>query len=48
MKPEVVLALQGGGALGAYESGVYKAIEEKGIKIDIVAGVSRRAYRVRI
>jgi len=48
MKLERVLALQGGGALGAYECGVYKALEEKGIKIDIVAGVSIGAINASI
>ncbi len=37
---ENVLILQGGGSLGAYECGVYKAIDKLKIKIDIVAGTS--------
>ncbi len=37
---ENVLVLQGGGSLGAYECGVYKAIDKLKIKIDIVAGTS--------
>jgi len=37
---ENVLVLQGGGSLGAYECGVYKAIESLNIKCDIVAGTS--------
>ncbi len=37
---ENVLVLQGGGSLGAYECGVYKAIDRLKIKIDIVAGTS--------
>src|SRR4029450_3543099 len=35
-----ILVLQGGGALGAFECGVVKALEERGIYPDIVAGVS--------
>ncbi|MFG1429513.1 FAD-dependent oxidoreductase [Xanthobacter sp. V0B-10] len=37
---QTALILQGGGALGAYEFGVVKALEEEGIYPDIVAGVS--------
>src|SRR5579872_883433 len=37
---ENVLVLQGGGSLGAYECGVYKAIDKLKIKIDVVAGTS--------
>jgi predicted acylesterase/phospholipase RssA len=40
MHRERILVLQGGGALGAYECGVYKALEEKRIIPDLVAGVS--------
>ena len=36
----VALALQGGGALGAYQAGVYEALAEAGIHPDWVAGVS--------
>jgi len=39
-KDENVLVLQGGGSLGAYECGVYKAINKLGIKFDIIAGTS--------
>ena len=39
-KEENVLVLQGGGSLGAYECGIYKAIDKLKIKIDIVAGTS--------
>ncbi|SFF90938.1 NTE family protein [Novosphingobium sp. CF614] len=35
-----VLVLQGGGALGAYQAGVYEALAEKGIAPDWVAGIS--------
>jgi NTE family protein len=37
---ENVLVLQGGGSLGAYECGVYKAISKLKIKLDVVAGTS--------
>ena len=34
------LLLQGGGALGAYQAGVYEALAESGIDPDWVAGIS--------
>src|ERR1700720_715468 len=34
------LLLQGGGALGAYQAGVYEALSEAGIHPDWVAGIS--------
>ncbi|MFG1478800.1 FAD-dependent oxidoreductase [Xanthobacter sp. V4C-4] len=37
---QTALILQGGGALGAFECGVVKALEEEGVFPDIVAGVS--------
>jgi NTE family protein len=36
----VALVLQGGGALGAYQAGVYQALHEGGIEPDWVSGVS--------
>src|SRR5580692_8082214 len=36
----VALVLQGGGALGAYQVGVYQALHEAGIEPDWVSGVS--------
>jgi NTE family protein len=36
----VALVLQGGGALGAYQAGVYEALAEANIDPDWVAGVS--------
>jgi NTE family protein len=45
---ENVLVLQGGGSLGAYECGVYKALHEHGIKFDIVAGTSIGAVNAAI
>src|ERR1700754_2907755 len=37
---QVVLVLQGGGALGAYQVGVYQAMHEAGIEPDWVIGTS--------
>ena len=37
---QVVLVLQGGGALGAYQVGVYQALHESGIEPDWVIGTS--------
>ncbi len=37
---QVVLAFQGGGALGAYQAGVYEAMHEAGIEPDWVIGTS--------
>lgn len=37
---QVVLVLQGGGALGAYQIGVYRALHEAGIEPDWVIGTS--------
>ena len=36
----VSLVLQGGGALGAYQAGVYQAIHEANIKVDWISGTS--------
>ena len=40
IKEQVVLVLQGGGALGAYQAGVYEALMEGGIEPDWVIGTS--------
>ena len=40
VKQQVVLVLQGGGALGAYQAGVYQALMEGGIEPDWVIGTS--------
>ncbi|GJI94499.1 patatin [Duganella caerulea] len=40
MPGQVVLALQGGGALGAYQVGVYQAMHEAGVEPDWVIGTS--------
>ncbi|MGO9485263.1 MAG: FAD-dependent oxidoreductase [Rhodomicrobium sp.] len=41
---QTALVLQGGGALGAFECGVVKALEEERIFPDIVAGISIGAF----
>ncbi|PJK10015.1 hypothetical protein CO608_04755 [Lysobacteraceae bacterium NML08-0793] len=38
--PAVALVLQGGGALGAYQCGVYQALDEAGIRPNWYAGIS--------
>jgi NADPH-dependent 2,4-dienoyl-CoA reductase/sulfur reductase-like enzyme/predicted acylesterase/phospholipase RssA len=45
---QTVLVLQGGGALGAFECGVVKALEEQEIHADFVAGVSIGAFNAAI
>lgn len=45
---QTVLVLQGGGALGAFECGVVKALEERSIHPDLVAGVSIGAFNAAI
>ena len=37
---QVVLVLQGGGALGAYHGGVYEAMHEAGLEADWIVGTS--------
>jgi NTE family protein len=37
---QVALVLQGGGALGSFQAGVYEALDAAGIEIDQVAGIS--------
>src|ERR671939_247332 len=39
-KLENVLILQGGGSLGAFGCGVFKALANNNIKLDIIAGTS--------
>lgn len=48
LQSETVLVMQGGGSLGAYECGVYKALSKRGIKFDIVAGTSIGAVNAAI
>ena len=45
---QVVLVLQGGGALGSYQAGVYEALDMAGIEIDFVAGISIGAINAAI
>ena len=45
---ETVLIMQGGGSLGAYECGVYKALHKLGIEFDIIAGTSIGAVNAAI
>ena len=44
----VALVLQGGGALGAYQAGVYEALAEVGIHPDWIAGISIGAINAAI
>ena len=44
----VALVLQGGGALGAYQGGVYEALAEAGIHPDWIAGISIGAINAAI
>jgi NTE family protein len=45
---QVVLVLQGGGALGAYQAGVYQALHEMGIEPDWIVGTSIGAINASI
>ncbi len=45
---ENVLVLQGGGSLGAYECGVFKALSKHKIKFDIISGTSIGAINAAI
>lgn len=45
---EVALVLQGGGALGSYQAGVYQALGEAAIAVDRVAGISIGAVNAAI
>lgn len=47
-KPKVCLVLQGGGALGAYHIGAYKALEEAGFSPDWFAGISIGALNAAV
>ena len=44
----IALTLQGGGALGAYQAGVYQALDEAGIRPDWIAGISIGAINAAI
>lgn len=43
-----VLVLQGGGALGSYQAGIYEALSENGTEIDWIAGISIGAINAAI
>src|SRR6185436_14837493 len=45
---QVVLVLQGGGALGSYQAGVYEALAEHDLHPDWVAGISIGAINAAI
>ena len=45
---QVVLVLQGGGALGAYQGGVYQALHEAGVEPDWIIGTSIGAINAGI
>ena len=44
----LVLVLQGGGALGAYQAGAYEALDEFGLHPDWIAGISIGAINAAI
>jgi NTE family protein len=44
----IALVLQGGGALGAYQAGVFQALAEAGLEPDWVAGISIGAFNAAI
>ncbi len=47
-KPQIVLVLQGGGALGAYQVGAYQALHESGMEPDWIIGTSIGAVNAAI
>jgi NTE family protein len=44
----IALVLQGGGALGAYQAGVYQALDEAGLHPDWISGISIGAFNSAI
>src|SRR6201998_4857944 len=46
--PVVALVLQGGGALGSYQAGVYEGLAEAGIQPNWVAGISIGALNAAV
>src|SRR3546814_15499256 len=46
--PAIALVLQGGGALGAYQCGVYQSLPEAGIRPNWLAGLSIGAINAAI
>ena len=45
---EIALVLQGGGALGSYQAGVYEGLAEAGVHPNWIAGVSIGALNTAI
>ena len=45
---QIVLVLQGGGALGAYQAGCYQAMHEAGLEPDWVIGTSIGAINAAV
>ena len=45
---EIALVLQGGGALGSYQAGVYEGLAEAGLQPNWIAGVSIGALNTAI
>jgi NTE family protein len=45
---QIAFVLQGGGSLGSYQAGAYKALDEAGLRIDWIAGVSIGAINAAI
>jgi NTE family protein len=45
---QIVLVLQGGGALGSYQAGVYQALHEAGIEPDWIVGTSMGAINASL
>jgi NTE family protein len=48
LPPQVTLVLQGGGALGSFQGGIFEALDEAHIPIDWVAGISIGAINAAI
>lgn len=48
IKREVISVFQGGGALGAYQVGVYEALRERGYIADMIVGISIGAMNAAI
>jgi len=48
ISPQTVLVLQGGGALGAYQAGVYEALADTRLSPDWIAGISIGAINAAI
>ena len=45
---QIVLVLQGGGALGSFQSGIYERLDELGVDVTWVAGISIGAVNAAI